>query len=292
MRHNPRSLTAPRSGHGTLHWPRMLERIHTWIGAVAALSLAGAALVAQETTGGIPDPAATTAPRPRTDANSELAHAEFVRKAGAGVIDVYFIGDSITRRWGALDYPELLTHFKESFFGWNAANFGWGGDRTQNMLWRLNNGELAGVSPKVFVIQGGTNNLGDFESSAERIDAVTAGIEAIVERCRRHAPDALVVVTAVFPRRDRPELNASIVAINAKLAAYADGDNVRYLDINDRLVDSRGVLREEMSTDGLHLSLAAYRIWADALQPVLAEQLGAPAERDLAPAPTGNPAAR
>jgi lysophospholipase L1-like esterase len=269
----------------------MLDRTHAWI-AAAALSLASVALVAQETTGSAPDLAATTVPQPRTDTNSELAHAELVRKAGAGVIDVYFIGDSITRRWGALDYPELLAHFEQSFFGWNAANFGWGGDRTQSMLWRLDNGELAGVSPKVFVVQGGTNNLGDFESSEERIDAVTAGIEAIVERCRRHAPDALVVVTAVFPRRDRPEFNVSIAAINAKLALYADGGNVRYLDINDRLVDSRGLLGETMSEDGLHLSLEAYRAWADALQPLLAERLGAPAQRDLAPPPTGNPAAR
>ena len=101
-----------------------------------------------------------------------------------------------------------------------------------------------------------------------------------------------VVLTAMFPRRDRPELNASIAAINAKLAAYADGQSVRYLDINERLVDSRGVLREEMSEDGLHLSLAAYGVWAEALQPIFAERLGAPAERDLAPPPTGNPAGR
>ncbi len=255
------------------------------------LSLAGADLAAQETAAGAP-PFATTVPQPRTDSNSALAHAELVHKAGAGVIDVYFIGDSITRRWGALDYPELLVHFQQSFFGWNAANFGWGGDRTQNVLWRLDHGELIGVAPKVFVVQAGTNNLADFASADEPVAAVAAGIEAIVERCRRHAPEALVVLTAVFPRRDRPEFNASIAAINAKLAAYADGQLVRYLDINDRLADSRGVLREEMSEDGLHLSLAAYRIWADALQPVLAERLGAPAERDLAPPPTGNPAAR
>jgi lysophospholipase L1-like esterase len=268
----------------------MLDRTHAWI-AAAALSLGGP-LVAQETTGSTPDLAATTVPRPRTDANSELAHVELVRKAGAGVIDVYFIGDSITRRWGALDYPELLAHFQQSFFGWNAANFGWGGDRTQNILWRLDNDELAGVSPRVFVVQAGTNNLGDFAAHEARVEAIAAGIEAIIERCRRHAPDALVVLTAVFPRRDRPEFNASVAAINSRLATYADGDTVRYLDINDGLVDLHGLLGETMSVDGLHLSLAAYQVWADALRPVLVERLGAPAERDLAPPPTGDPAAR
>jgi lysophospholipase L1-like esterase len=274
---------------GTL--PRMRHRINAWVAAGAVLVLADAALTAQEA-GSAPVRPATTVPQPRTDANSELAHAELVRKAGTGVVDVYFIGDSITRRWGALDYPELLAHFKESFFGWNAANFAWGGDRTQNILWRLDNGELMGVSPKVFVVQAGTNNLGDFDSAEQRIDAIAAGIEAIVERCRRHAPDALVVLTGVFPRRDRPAFNASIAGINERLAAFADAGDVRYLDINARLVNSQGVLSEGMSEDGLHLSLAGYGVWADALEPILAGRLGEPAERDLAPLPTGNPAAR
>ena len=234
----------------------------------------------------------TTMPEPRSDQNSAIAHAELVQKARSGVIDVYFIGDSITRRWGALDYPELLAHFRKSFLGWNAANFAWGGDRTQNILWRLDNGELTDVSPKVFIVQAGTNNLGDFGSTEERIDAIAAGIEAIVERCRLHAPDALVVLTGVFPRRDRPEFNASIAAINASIAAFADGRQVCFLDINDRLVDARGLLSEEMSDDGLHLSLAAYQVWADALKPILLERLGAALDVDIAPAPTGDPAAR
>lgn len=257
-----------------------------WLAAAAALLLASAEPAAQQAS------FATTVPAPRGDENSAIAHAELVRKAGAGVVDVYFIGDSITRRWGALDYPELLAHFEQSFFGWNAANFGWGGDRTQNILWRLDNGELPSVGPRVFVVQAGTNNLADFESADERVEAITAGIAAIVERCRRHAPDALVVLTGVFPRRDRPELNTSVAAINVKLAALADGRHVRHLDINDSLADSRGLLREEMSEDGLHLSLAAYQVWADALKPILVERLGAALDVDIAPAPTGNPAAR
>jgi len=235
---------------------------------------------------------ATMVPAPRTDENSRVAHEELVRKAGSGVIDVYFIGDSITRRWGALDYPELLVNFNANFFGWNAANFGWGGDRTQNILWRLDNGELPRVAPKIFVVQAGTNNLGDFESAEERVAAIATGIEAIVERCRRHAPESIIVLTGVFPRRDRPEFNASIAAINAKLAAFAGEQSIRYVDIGDRLVDSRGLLSEEMSEDGLHLSVAAYQVWAEALKPIFVERLGAALDVDVAPAATGNPSAR
>jgi lysophospholipase L1-like esterase len=265
----------------------MQRRTYRWLGAAAALSLGTAhAAMAQH------EVSETTMPVPRSDANSGVAHAELVRKAGSGVIDIYFIGDSITRRWGALDYPELLANFTSNFFGWNAANFGWGGDRTQNILWRLDNGELPRVGPKVFVVQAGTNNLADFAAPEERVAAVAAGIEAIVERCRRHAPESLIVLTGVFPRRDRPEFNASIAAINARLAALATKRRVRYVDIGASLVDSRGQLSVAMSEDGLHLSLAAYQVWADALKPILVERLGAALDVDIAPAATGNPAAR
>jgi len=234
----------------------------------------------------------TTVPAPRTDTNSATAHADLLNKARGGVIDVYFVGDSITRRWGALDYPELLANWNESFFGWNAANFAWGGDRTQNMLWRLENGELEDVEPKVFVIQAGTNNLGDFGAGETEADAIAAGVLALVDRCLEHAPEATVILTGVFPRRDRPEFNPTIARINAHLAARADGRKVRYLDINDRLADADGLLRRRMSDDGLHLSLAGYRVWATALKPVLTDLLGAPADEDFAPPATGNPAAR
>ena len=108
----------------------------------------------------------------------------------------------------------------------------------------------------------------------------------------RHAPESLIVLTGVFPRRDRPEFNASIVAINAKLAAFAGEQSIRYVDIGDRLVDSHGLLSEEMSEDGLHLSVAAYQVWAEALKPIFVERLGAALDVDVAPAATGNPSTR
>jgi lysophospholipase L1-like esterase len=265
----------------------MRRRSYRWLAATAAFTLVIThVVVAQQGS------FATTVPARRTDERSAIAHAELVRKAGSGAIDIYFIGDSITRRWGALDNPEFLANFTSNFFGWNAANFGWGGDRTQNILWRLDNGELPPVGPKVFVVQAGTNNLADFESPDERVAAVAAGIEAIVARCQRHAPESLVVLTGVFPRRDRPEFNSSIAAINARLAAFGDARRVRYLDIGDRLVDSRRLLSAEMSEDGLHLSLAAYQVWADALKPILVERLGAALDVYIAPVPTEDPTGR
>src|SRR6185503_15733376 len=99
-------------------------------------------------------------PIARTDENSHVAHTQLVEKARRGGIDVYFEGDSITRRWGTSDaaYRDFFDHWTRSFFGWNAANFGWGADTVQNILWRLTNGELDDVHPTVIVFMGGTNN--------------------------------------------------------------------------------------------------------------------------------------
>ena len=220
------------------------------------------------------------------------AHAELLDKARTGRIDVYFIGDSITRRWGATDYPELLAHWRQSFFGWNAANFGWGADRIQNILWRLENGELDGVNPKVIVVLAGTNNLAKEPGGDATVANITRGIEAILEVCRRKAPGATIVLTALLPRSDHKVLVPEIDRINANLARLADGTRVRYLNVNDRLAGADGALLEGMSQDGLHLTVKGYQVWADGLKPILTELLGPPASIDQAPPPTGDPSAR
>src|ERR1700704_6063149 len=106
---------------------------------------------------GAQGPAPADRPVSRTDQNSLTAHAQLLEKAKKGGIDIYFEGDSITRRWGATDYPNLLANWNQNFFGWNAADFGWGADRIENILWRLENGELDGVHPKIIVLLAGTN---------------------------------------------------------------------------------------------------------------------------------------
>ncbi len=124
-------------------------------------------------------------PAPRTDPNSRIAHQQLLEKAKAGRVDIYFEGDSITRRWAATDRPDLLANWNQNFFGWNAADFGWGADKTQNILWRLNNGELDGVNPKIIVLLAGTNNVGDHATAED----VTEGLQAIL-RVMRAKPQA------------------------------------------------------------------------------------------------------
>src|SRR5207249_7889808 len=122
-------------------------------------------------------------PQPRTDSNSLLAHQQLVQKAKQGGIDVYFVGDSITRRWGAADpqYQYLLENWRTNFFGWNAGNFGWGADRIENILWRLETGELDGVNPRAIVVLAGINNVGTEPGGAEKIEDITLGLRALVD---------------------------------------------------------------------------------------------------------------
>jgi (4-O-methyl)-D-glucuronate---lignin esterase len=229
----------------------------------------------------------------RTDQNSLTAHAQLLEKARQGRIDVYFLGDSIVRRWGALDYPELLANWQQNFFGWNAANFGWGADRTQNILWRLENGELDGVNPKVIVLLAGTNNVGAEARDARTIAEIVRGVKAIIDLCQRKAPTATVILTAIFPRDDNRGARSTIDRINQQLAAFADGRRIRFLDINHQLVTPDGALVDGVlnERDKLHPTLKGYQLWADALKPLFLDLLGPPAATDLAPPPTGDPSA-
>ncbi len=221
-----------------------------------------------------------------------LAHEQLLAKRTQGKIDVYFVGNSITRRWGATDYPEFLANWRANFFGWNAADFGWGADGIEHMLWRLEHGELDGVNPKVIVILAGTNNVGTRPGGDEKIADITRGLRALVDLCRRKAPNATIVLTAIFPRNDNMAVIPEINRINANISAFADGRRVRYINVNDKLADANGSLFDGMMVDRLHPTTKGYQVWADALKPILRELLGPPAATDSAPPPTGDPSAK
>lgn len=237
-------------------------------------------------------PKSVHAPIERRDPNSREAHAQLLAKTKQGKINIYFAGDSITRRWGATDYPKFLAHWDRNFRGWNAANFGWGGDTTHNILWRLQNGELDGISPKIVALQAGTNNLpGSGPAGDAAIDDVVGGIKAIVATIRKKTPDSTIVLTGLFARPQNKALAPAIKRINEQLASLADGKTIRFLDINDRLTDDTGDFRPGISRDGLHLDEKGYDVWAEALKPIFAEILGPTAKTDQAPPPTGDPKA-
>jgi lysophospholipase L1-like esterase len=218
-----------------------------------------------------------------------------LEKAKKGGIDIYFEGDSITRRWGASDaqYKDLLANWNSNFFGWNAADFGWGADSIENILWRLQNGELDGVNPKVIVLLAGINNVGARPGNDAKIAGITRGIKAILDTCQAKAPDANIILTAIFPRNDNLAVIPEINKINENIAQFADGKKIRFLDVNDKLADKDGRLFDGMMNPGdkLHPTVKGYQVWADGLKPIFTELLGPPARTDHAPPPTGDPGA-
>ncbi len=199
------------------------------------------------------------------------------------------------RRWQANDYPEHQKNWNENFFGWNAADFGWGGDTTRNVLYRLNDGELDGVNPKVVVVMIGTNNVGKIPRTNDYrlVEDVAQGVRAIVDVFQVKAPEAKIILMGITPRSDAgersPQIMATIDKINDRIEKLANGSTIRYVNINGQLTDEHGKLLPGVTEDGLHLSILGYQIWADALKPIFADILGPPEKADHAPPATGIP---
>lgn len=215
------------------------------------------------------NPAATPSPRKGKDGQPEAGwmkrHEGFVAIAKKGDVDLLFVGDSITDGWRN---QKAWKHF-ESF---KPANFGIGGDRTEHVLWRLQNGELDNIKPKAMVLMIGTNNVG-----ANKAEQISEGIEAIVKHVRKTSPDTKILLLAVFPRGEKAEKNAArekINTINKTIAKLDDGKNVKYLDIGDRFLKDNGALTKDIMPDFLHLSGAGYEIWAQAILPAVTETVG------------------
>jgi lysophospholipase L1-like esterase len=182
-------------------------------------------------------------------------------------VDVLFLGDSITDAWrGKAAQPTWDKHFVPH----NPANFGIGGDRTQHVLWRIQNGELDGITPKVVVLMIGTNNTG--QDSAEQI---AAGVTAIVKTIRQRSSSTKVMLLAVFPRGEQPGNpgRVKIAEINKTISKLDDGRNVRYLDIGGKFLQPDGTLTKDIMPDFLHLSARGYEIWGEAINPLLNEML-------------------
>jgi lysophospholipase L1-like esterase len=144
----------------------------------------------------------------------------------------------------------------------------------------------------VIVILAGTNNVGMVPGGDEKVADITRGLRALVDLCRRKAPNATIILTGIFPRNDNPAVMPEIDRINANLERFADGRTIRYINVNDKLADKNGILFDGMMADKLHPTVKGYQIWADALKPLLTELLGPPAATDQAPPPTGDPSAR
>jgi lysophospholipase L1-like esterase len=208
---------------------------------------------------------ATAVPKPRDGAWLEV-HNSLKGLAKQGNIDLLFLGDSITQGW-----HENGT-WQRFYAPRKAANFGIGGDRTEHVLWRIQNGELDGIAPKLTVLLIGTNNLSDHTP-----DEIAQGVSAIVAEIRRRLPTTKVLLLGVFPRSHRPDaVRDKIKSVNQKIAGLDDGSRVRFLDIGPSFLSDGGMITREVMPDYLHLTRRGYRIWADAMEPTLWSMLDEP----------------
>ncbi|HEX4132547.1 MAG TPA: platelet-activating factor acetylhydrolase IB subunit [Pirellulales bacterium] len=211
-------------------------------------------------------PQSTTEPVPR-DQRWMTRHDLINERAKQGPIDLLFIGDSITQGWEVAGKDAWAKYYGPR----HAMNAGIGGDRTQHVLWRLDNGNVEGIQPKLAVLMIGTNNSGDNTS-----EDIAAGVKAIVERLRSKLPDTKVLVLAVFPRgadANDPRRKVNDAA-NQIIKQLADDQNVFYLDIGPKFLGNDGTLSKEIMPDLLHLSPKGYEIWAASIEPKVAELMG------------------
>ena len=262
-------------------WALMASGVLASVSCQTAPSSAPSAATAPAPVATAPATVAATAPaRPHTpidqpaskmvDRNWAAHHQRLLDRAKQGDVDLYLEGDSITDFFATTGRPV----YQKEFGGWTTADFGISGDTCQNVLWRLQNGELDGVNPKAIMLMIGTNNSGNY--SAEEI---AQGVTAIVNLLKEKEPQAKILLLAIFPR-NATAANAIRIKLNQTneiIAKLDDGKQVKYMNINDKFLDQDGNLSRDIMRDLLHPTAKGYQIWADAVKPQLTEWLGQPA---------------
>ena len=250
------------------------SRLHLLFAACAvSFAVATAQTPAPGTKAPKPD-ASAAIEKKDSDGRFRKMHESFLERGKAGPVGLLFIGDSITQGWTKA--PEVWKEFYEAY---QPANFGIGGDQTQHVIWRIENGELDGLNPKVTVLMLGTNN-----TATHTANEIAAADKKIVQMIRAKMPKTKVLVLAVFPRGPRKDKAGKVTDdgvsrmaiirdVNAQLATLDDGKNVRFLDINAKFLDADGKIPDSIMPDQLHPNAKGYQIWAETMQPLLADML-------------------
>jgi lysophospholipase L1-like esterase len=211
-------------------------------------------------------------PVPRDDARNakwwNSRHEAVNERLKKGNVDLLFIGDSITHGWENVGKDVWDKYYEPR----NAVNMGFGGDRTQHVLWRLDHSDFENISPKLAILMIGTNNSNNQDNTAEEI---ADGIVTICQRLRTQFPKMKILLLAIFPRNPEPgaqrEKNAKASLLASKIA---DGKTIVYMDINQKFLTDNGTLTKEIMPDYLHPNKTGYKIWAEAIEPEVKKLMG------------------
>ena len=220
-----------------------------------------------------------TSPVPR-DAGWMKRHESFNAISKKGEAPLVFLGDSITQGWEG----KGKAAWEKNWAPLGAANFGIGGDRTEHVLWRLENGNFDGLKPKAIVLMIGTNNTGHQGRPQKELNgaiyhctaAQTAeGVAAILKKLHEKQPQMKVLLLAIFPRgADAGDaMRKQNEATNALISKLADGKTVYFMDIGKTFLQPDGTLPKEIMPDLLHLNEAGYDKWVEAIKPKVLELL-------------------
>jgi len=226
--------------------------------------------------------ATTPMPRPYTVGSWwTLRHKQKLELAEKHQYDLVFLGDSITYLW---EVKKVGREVWDKYYApRHALDLGYNGDKTENVLWRIDHGELDHQSPKLLVLMIGTNNTGHRHDSPEDI---AAGIHDILARLEDKVPDTKILLLAIFPRnatKDDP-MRVNNDRANEILSQFADNKRIYFLNINDKFLTTDGVLTKDVFYDLLHPAAKGYRIWAEAIEPMVDQLMGEPKTNI-----TGNP---
>jgi lysophospholipase L1-like esterase len=211
-------------------------------------------------------------PVPRDDERNakwwSSRHEAVNERLKKGNVDLLYIGDSITHGWENVGKDIWNQYYAPR----NAVNMGFGGDRTQHVIWRLDQSNFENISPKLAIVMIGTNNSNNQDNTAEEI---ADGIITICKRLRMQFPKMKILLLAIFPRNPEPgaqrEKNAKASLLASKIA---DGKTIYYMDINQKFLTDDGTLTKEIMPDYLHPNKTGYKIWAEAIEPKVAELMG------------------
>jgi len=209
-----------------------------------------------------------TTPVARTDQSILARQSEVLTRAKeAAPSTVVFLGDSITQGFEGAGKTAWDTHIAP----WGALNLGVSGDRTEHVLWRLQQAPLTRLQPRSVVLLIGTNNLGHGTSTAEQ---TLEGLWAVIRTIRTQVPDARLFVHEIFPRGERFQpMRGEIAQINQVLRAH-QGSDYTCLNTGDQWVRKDGTISAEIMPDYLHLSPQGYEQWAQDLKAKLTPKAG------------------
>jgi beta-glucosidase len=208
-------------------------------------------------------------------------HKAMNARAKEGHVDLVYIGDSIVGNW-KWDGKPVWDHY---YAKRNGTILGISGDRTEQVLWRMQNGNVDGISPKLAIVMIGQNN-GPFNTGEE----IGAGVTAIVQTLRKKLPETKILVLAIFPRGEKPTEERAVLAKANEIASkLADGKYVFYMDVNYLFLRPDGSIPASLMPDFEHPNREGHRVWAAAIEPKVAELMGDAPTAEMPAKPEAKP---